>query len=195
MKRWVWALALIVGLASAQAEAKLYRWVDEQGNVQFSDKPPVQDPKGGVSELNKSGTVRKGAPAPQTEEEKLRAQEAERLAKEQKRRDKALLQSFTKPEEIDLLRDRQIEAIQASIQTNKLKRQTLVDRQTRLNKQAERYAKQKKPLPSDLEAEFAIAKKDIDDLDRDTIKRNAEIEEVKKRAEQDKRRFIELQAR
>ncbi|WP_255988171.1 DUF4124 domain-containing protein [Chitinolyticbacter albus] len=195
MKHWVWVATLMVALTSAQAEAKLYRWVDEQGNVQFSDKPPVQDPKGGVSELNKSGTVRKGPTAPPTEEEKLRAKEAELLAKEQKRRDKALLQSFTKPEEIDLLRDRQIEAIQATIQTNKLKRQTLVDRQTRLNKQAERYTKQKKPLPSDLEAEFAVAKKDIDDIDRDTIKRNAEIEEVKKRAEQDKRRFIELQAR
>lgn len=192
MKRWVWALALIVGLASAQAEAKMYRWVDENGNIQYSDKPPIKDPKSGVSEVNKSGTVRKST-QPQTEEEKRLAEQAEREVKEQKRRDKALLQSFSKPEEIDLLRDRQIEVVQTAIQTNKLKRQAVLDKQARLNKQTERFTKQKKPLPSDLEADLAMTRKELDDIDRDTAKRNAEIEDLKKRAEADKRRFIELQ--
>jgi glutaredoxin len=38
-KRWVVTLAALLALAPA-AQAQLYRWVDEQGQVHYSDSPP-----------------------------------------------------------------------------------------------------------------------------------------------------------
>ncbi|GAA5784456.1 hypothetical protein GCM10007860_01660 [Chitiniphilus shinanonensis] len=194
MNRLTLLMGTLLLVWAASAEAVLYRWVDENGNTQYSDKPPANQPKGGVTELDKRGIVRK-TPQPQmSEEERQRKQEAERQANEARRRDRALLQSFSRPEEVDLLRDQQIDAIQASIQTNKIKRQNASAKLDRLNEQADRYTKRKKPLPTDLETDIALAQKEIGDIDLDTQKRQGEIVEVKKRAEADKKRLQELLA-
>ncbi|TJZ77492.1 DUF4124 domain-containing protein [Chitiniphilus eburneus] len=194
MKRLTLLTGALLLIWAASAEAALYRWVDENGNTQYSDKPPAAQPKGGVTELDKRGIVRK-TPQPQmSEEERLRKQEAERQANEARRRDRALLLSFSRPEEVDLLRDQQVEAIQATIQTNKIKRQNASAKLARLNEQADRFAKRKKPIPTDLETDIALTRKEIDEIDLDSQKRQTEIIEVKKRAEADKKRLTELQA-
>ncbi|UXY15773.1 DUF4124 domain-containing protein [Chitiniphilus purpureus] len=183
------ALALMV---SVVAEGRLYRWTDENGQVHYGDKPPLSQPRKGVSELGSSGAVRK-SPETLTEEERLLQEEEARQANEQRRRDRALLQSFSRPAEVDLLRDRQVEAIQAVIQTNKIRRKNAQTKLERLIKTGEYYTRQKKLLPADLQTDIALARKEIDDIDRDTLKREDEIAEVKKRAHLDKQRLIELQ--
>ncbi|WP_035054822.1 DUF4124 domain-containing protein [Andreprevotia chitinilytica] len=180
-------------LFAGPLEAKLYKWVDENGNVQFSDKPPVGNTKSGVTELDQRGMVRKVPEKKISEEEKARQQDEQEKQREQQRRDKALLQSFSKPEDIDLLRDRQIEAIQSGIQTNKLRRQSADGRLKRIQEQIARLQKAKRQLPADLDADRAVAQKEIDDIDADTQKKLAEIEDVKKHAAADKQRFVELQ--
>ncbi len=56
------ALALIVLLAAAPASAAMYKWVDSQGRVHFSDKPPP-GAKARAERLN----VRGAEPAPAAE--------------------------------------------------------------------------------------------------------------------------------
>lgn len=46
-------------LIALSAQAGLYRWVDDAGNVHFSDKVPVSASKQTHSELNKTGDVTK----------------------------------------------------------------------------------------------------------------------------------------
>ena len=53
---YVVILSLLCSLAHA---AVVYRWVDDAGKVQYSDKPPVGQAKS-LKELDKSGRVRKG---------------------------------------------------------------------------------------------------------------------------------------
>lgn len=45
MRYWLVAGLLCVSFSSVQAEEKLYQWVDEEGNIQFSDTPHAADAK------------------------------------------------------------------------------------------------------------------------------------------------------
>ena len=47
---------VVLGLVSQAGLADMYRWVDEQGRVHYSDSPPVTS-KGSTSQLTKPGRV------------------------------------------------------------------------------------------------------------------------------------------
>ena len=70
---------LIIAIPSV-AQAVLYKWVDEQGNVQFSDRPPVTVPPGGY-EGPKPPTVGQAFEQRAAEQERQRLED-ERLAAE-----------------------------------------------------------------------------------------------------------------
>ncbi|GGP22924.1 DUF4124 domain-containing protein [Silvimonas iriomotensis] len=185
-------VALAFLLVAVSAQAQLYRWVDDNGQVQYSDKPPVTGPKKGVSELDSQGIVRKAPVQPLTPEEKAK-QDADRAqALDRERRDKALLQSFSNTHEIDVLRDRQIESVQAGIQTNNLRRQGAEARLDRLNRQIDSFKKRKKDPPADLFGDVAGAQKEIADINADTQSKQVAIQAIRQRAEDDKKRLTEL---
>ncbi|XZG70450.1 DUF4124 domain-containing protein [Chitinibacteraceae bacterium HSL-7] len=188
-----WLIAVLWLAVAAPVQAALYRWVDENGNVQFSDKPPRTDPKGGVTELNKSGTVRKSPQQAETEEARKARETAERDAADQRRRDKALLQSFSTPEDVDRLRDRQIEALNGQIQTSQARRNHTVERLDRLKQRETRLKDKKRAVPAELQAEMAAATKEMTDIDKDIQSKRDEIETTRQRAAADKARLIELQ--
>ncbi len=188
-------VALAFLLVAVSAQAQLYRWVDDNGQVQYSDKPPVTGPKKGVSELDSQGIVRKTPAVPLSPEEKAK-QEADRTqALDRERRDRALLQSFSNTHEIDVLRDRQIESVQGVIQTNSLRRQSSEAKLDRLNKQLESYKKHGKEPPADLTGEVAAAQKEIADINADTQAKQVAIQSIRQRAEDDKKRLTELLAK
>ncbi|MDR3429840.1 DUF4124 domain-containing protein [Silvimonas sp.] len=185
-------LALL--LVAAQVHAALYRWVDDNGQVQYSDKPPVAGAKKGVSVLDTQGMVRK-EPAPQlTPEEKARLQTEKAQQLDQQRRDRALLQSFSSPKDIDILRDRQIESVQASLQTNTLRRQSGQAKLDRLNTQVATIQKRGRTPPADMLGEVLATQKEINDIDDDTRVKQASIVTIRQHAEEDKKRLNELQA-
>lgn len=191
-KTGVFFLAGSLALCSLAAEARLYRWVDENGRVQFSDKPPPAGAKG-VSELDQRGVVRKTpAKAASAGDAALRAEEQQKLI-EQKRRDNALLQSFSKPEEIDFLRDRQVDAVRARLQTNKLQQQAVAEKLARLNAQSESLSSAGKPVPDSVKNNLEAARKEQATLEADARKMDEEIAAIMARAEADKRRLLELQ--
>ncbi|SFN62622.1 protein of unknown function [Formivibrio citricus] len=191
-KTGIFFVTTLLAIASLAAEARLYKWVDENGRVQFSDKPPPAGAKG-VSELDQRGVVRKTpAKAASAGDAALRAEEQQKLI-EQKRRDNALRQSFSKPEEIDFLRDRQIEAVRARLQTNKLQQQSVGEKSSRLNTQAETLSAAGKPVPDSIKSNLDAARKELATLEAEARKMDEEIAAITARAEADKRRLIELQ--
>jgi len=105
------------------SQANMYRWVDSNGKVHYSDTLPAHQAGKGHKEISKQGrTVKEVERSALTPEEKQRAEEARQraqLAKEQEierqRRDRALLSSFTNESEIDLVRDRALELEQLQI--------------------------------------------------------------------------------
>lgn len=179
-------------LCALTVDARLYRWVDEHGNVQYSDRLPPANIKD-MTELDQRGMVRK-APEKKASAGELAQQASEqKTVQEQKRRDRALLQSFSHPEEIDMLRDRQINTVEARVQTNKLRTQGAQDKLKRLTAQADALIKTgKKPVDTTRQADLESTHKELGMLDAEAQKMSAEIATIKERAEADKKRFFEL---
>ena len=100
------------------ARAATYKWVDDQGNVHYSDKMPPEAVNKGSIELNKQGVaIKKNDPALTPEQRRAREVEEERtrqaakIRDEIQRRDRALLQTFTTEGEIDLSKKRALRTI------------------------------------------------------------------------------------
>ncbi len=74
-------------LLAVSAQAGLYRWVDEAGNVHFSDKVPAAASKKSHAKLNKDGIVKKKVDPESLQDEKdqLALREKERAEKERLR--------------------------------------------------------------------------------------------------------------
>ncbi len=178
-------------LCALTVDARLYRWVDEHGNIQYSDRLPPANIKD-MTELDQRGMVRK-APEKKASAGELAQQASEqKIVQEQKRRDRALLQSFSRPEEIDMLRDRQITAVEARVQTNKLRTQGTQDKLRRLTAQADTSIKVGKKPVDTRQADLESTHKELGMLDAEAQKMSAEIATIKERAEADKKRFLEL---
>lgn len=105
------ALAPQAGVADGK---KLYRWVDDKGQVHFGDKLPPQDAKQGRETLNNQGLVTGAVPREPTPEE-LAQLRAEALAREESARraalDRTLLQSYTSVAELQAAREERIATI------------------------------------------------------------------------------------
>ena len=189
-----YALVLMLAvMCSLSYAATVYRWVDETGKVQYSDKPPVGMSKS-LMELDKLGRVRKGDEPLLSPTEKDALAEKKKAEQERRRSDKALLQSFSKPEEIDLLRDRQIEAVEAGIQTNRLRRESVVKRAEQKQQQVQRLQKSKRAIPADLQAEIDVSARELEDIDKIIVAKQNEITMIHERAAMKKKRFIELKS-
>lgn len=110
--RVVLAIALASAFASVGADAqstgkKLYKWVDEKGNVYYSDKVPPDQIKHGRKELNQQGIVTGQQSPPPTEAERAVRREqaaAERRAALEARRkaeeDKRFLESYATEDDL-----------------------------------------------------------------------------------------------
>lgn len=118
------APALILSLAFAvqPAFAKMYKWVDEQGNVYYSDKIPPKAIQGSHSAISKGGVTIEQTGAAKSAEEiererqiKLMQEEAQKQLAEQQAKDKVLLNTFRTEDDILLARDGKLATYDAQI--------------------------------------------------------------------------------
>jgi len=136
--------ALLIFLISSVAHASLYRWVDENGKIHFSDKvPPAMAQKGHTS-LNKNGI--ESAKVSSAEELKKKQQdankkqevlaemtEAKKAEAEQKRQDDQLLALYESRQEIIKVFQRKISLIDQSIGILAARDESLAQKLRRLN--------------------------------------------------------------
>ncbi len=152
-------LAAALGMPLS-ALAATYKWVDEKGVVHYTDKLPPEEVNKGTVELNKEGVpVKKTEAAPTPEQRRAKAEEEERRKQqakqqeEQDRRDRALLSSYTSESEIELARNRSLQAIDSVMKSA----QAYTDTLTRRKKELESKIKAEysdKPAPAVLEREL-----------------------------------------
>ena len=156
----VCAVALVAAalVAPPVSGAGTYKWTDEQGTIHYSDKAPPETPTKGATVLDKQARPVKRIEPPLTPEEtKAKADETEReraLAKardEQARKDRALMQSYTSENEIDIARSRALSTIDTQIKSAETYSADLARRHKDLAKRKEGYGG--KPVPIELERE------------------------------------------
>lgn len=101
---------------------KLFRWVDDEGRVHYSDVVPPTQAKQGRSELNQRGVTVRNIDRAKTAEEiaeqarqaRIRA-ELERIAREQARADRILLDTYSSVHVMEQTRDAKITGLQGQI--------------------------------------------------------------------------------
>jgi hypothetical protein len=116
-------VALLAGI-TGPADARLYKWVDDQGTVHYSDTLPAAEAQRRRDREVKSETgltvdVIEAPPTPAELEAKRRSERAEQRAaqarQEQERRDRILLMTYQNAREIERARDSRLSVISARI--------------------------------------------------------------------------------
>ena len=193
------SLLLILLVSFPAVAAKLYSWVDEHGKTHYGNAIPPQYSQQGNTELDKKGSVVKKTDAALTpeqrkakEDELTLQKEEEKKKLEQKRRDKALLNTYTAEKEIDLVRDRNLQQGELQLQSMELRIKQVQPRLDQARKRAEDMTAKKKPVPLDLQQELEVTGKEMLRL-QDMIKqKRVEMEAIRARFEDDRKRFREL---
>ena len=66
-------LPILLAVAALPAQAKLYKWVDAQGNVHYTDTLPPASASQGNAELSKGGRVVKKTESAEEKQKRLAA--------------------------------------------------------------------------------------------------------------------------
>lgn len=188
--------AVVSLLASSPAVAGMYRWVDGNGRVHYSDTPPSTYQKSGGAELSKQGNVIK-----RTQSEAERRAQAEREA-EQKRiedeqqkqaqLDRALTQTYTTEAEIDLARDRALENYKLMIRGAEIRASAVDTNLADLrNRIANVQAAGRKVGPG-LQEQLDQTLRESNELKRTIEKNQNGMQQVREKYAADKARFREL---
>jgi chromosome segregation ATPase len=198
------AAALFVPVAGAS-----YKCVDEKGVTRIGDTPPPECDHVPMYEMSSTGAVRRKIdPTPTADQLKTRldeqekAKEAERAAAEQKRKDVALLASYSNEKEFDVARERNIEPIVGRLKTAQDRSKEVDKRIHELDDEMEFYrsgksgknaksGKNNEPPPV-LVANMDRAKAEKVSLEKSVVDYNAQIEAMKQKYDVDKKRWIAL---
>lgn len=189
-------LATTLLLGAGTAQAAMYRWVDGNGRVHYSDTLPSTYQKSGAAEMSKQGVVIK-----RTQSEAERQAEAERLAEEKRlneeqqkqgQLDRALTQTYTSEAEIDLARDRALEHHRLAITGSELRARVVADNLADLKARASRLVKAGRPVPPNLQEQIDQASKESLDLRRSMLNHEEALLKVRQKYEADKLRYREL---
>jgi hypothetical protein len=174
----------------------MYRWVDGNGRVHYSDTPPTTYQKSGGAEMNKQGQVIKRT---QSEAERRaeaeRQEEQKRIQGEQQKQaqlDRALLSTYTTEAEIDLARDRALEHHKLAITGAETRGKAVEANLAELKIRIANIEKAGRPVGAGLKEQLNQATREQQELKR-TIQSNEEaMVKVREKYAADKMRFIEL---
>lgn len=190
------ALAAVALLAAGASQAAMYRWVDSNGRVHYSDTLPPTYQKSGAAEMNKQGTVIK-----RTQSEAERRAEAERLA-EQKRiqaeqqkqaqLDRALTQTYTTEAEIDLARDRALEHHKLAIKSANIRAKAVEANLAELQTRIAGIEKAGRKVPPNLKNQLDQSSRESLELKRTILNNEEAMVQVRAKYDADKARFREL---
>lgn len=196
--KWLLITILTICIAPASA-AQLYRWVDEDGNVHYSDKIPAEHANRARDSLNEQG-IRvdsvEAAPTPEQLEaarEKARLEAIERREKEdQRRRDNVLLNSYDSVAGIERVRDAEIAALQRTVDMTRTAMESHHRQLRELVGQAADMERAGRPVPERVLAAMGETREKIEQRSAYIEEKRAEQAAVFAEFEQDIARFREL---
>ena len=200
---FVFVLSVLMVCTSINASAgKLYKWVDEDGNVHYGDAIPPENIVNKHSTISDKGVKLESIDKAKSEKERRLAQEKaaeqKRLAEEQARfnkiqkaYDQRLLHTYTSESELIRMRDRQISTIEGSIT---LTRSNI----NKLEIQLEKYSNEAKNADPESKAGKAVftnldeTRKQINEYKQFISNRRNEQEKIKSQFNRDLKRLRQL---
>lgn len=192
-------LILLIAPFAAFAASGMYKWVDEKGVTQYGDTIPPQYAGQGKTEFSKRGiAIKQTEPAPtpdqllERQRQKDAQKEQDQLKLEQKRKDMALLNTYTSTQEIDLARNRHVTQAELAIRSTETRVKPVDARLLDLTKQANALLRAGKPVPPALQKNIKQTKSESQDLHATIAQKRIESESIRAKFDGDKKRFDDL---
>jgi len=187
---------LLVGAAalcaaiSMNAEAKLFKWVDKNGQTHYGEVIPPEYSDRDTKQLD-NGRIKDRSETFDNDKVNSTKKETpeEKQAKESRRRDEALLNSFTTEKEIDLSRDSSLLQIEARINSYTTLIKSAKITVDELHQESDNRTAKGWKIPQSLTDDIAAAEERVAKLQRDLDNSQKESETVKARYEAEKQRF------
>jgi hypothetical protein len=194
------AALLVAGLALAPfvAEAQSYRCTGKDGKKYYGQSVPPACIGMPVEQLNSQGMVtrRFDAAASAAEREKKAAEDEERkkreaVTKEEGRRNRALLATYTSEKDIDNARGRALRENEIAVKDIERRIDALKKRQDVLRKELDFYQGKNKP-PAKLSDDIRNTEIDIKAQEGLMATKQKEVAQINSRYDDDKKRYTEL---
>jgi hypothetical protein len=122
MRFILFTVSAVLLTCTLSAQAKMYKWVDENGQVHFGDKIPTKYLVKEHDELNELGVKTRHREAAKTPEQKAEERRLEReqkkielAEKKKKQRDRVLLDTYTTERDLIVARDSRLDAVNSQI--------------------------------------------------------------------------------
>jgi chromosome segregation ATPase len=198
--------ALLLMALYLPAAGAAYRCVDEKGQRHIGDTPPPGCANVPMEEFKGTKVLRVIEPSltPEQikakEEEAARKKVADRIAAEQKRKDTALLSTYSSEKEFDMTRDRTIEPIQGRIKVAKERVEQIDKQEKKLREEMEFYQAGKKAgakakeAPANLTEGLKSAAQEKATVQKNLVSFDKEIADIRAKFDEDKKRWIALKA-
>ncbi|HQS98658.1 MAG TPA: DUF4124 domain-containing protein [Thiobacillus sp.] len=198
MRRTASSLLALALLAAGAVQAGMYRWVDSNGRVHYSDTLPPTYQKSGAAEMNKQGLVIKRTQSEaERQAEAARQAELARTKTEQDRQaqlDRALTQTYTTEAEIDLARDRALEHHRLVIKSTQIRAEAVNATLADLRERIARIEKSGRKVGPGLVEQLSQAERESLELRRTMLNNEEAMVRVREKYAADKLRFRELTA-
>ncbi len=192
-------LAVLIGMLPLAADAQnSYRCVGKDGKKYYGSIVPPACLGQPVEQLNKQGMVVKrfDAAASAADREKKAAEDEERkkreaISKEEGRRNRALLATYTNEKDIDQARGRALKDNELAVKEIETRIGALKKRQDDLKKELEFYQGKNKP-PAKLEQDVKNTEFDVKTQQELLAAKKKEVDQINARYDEDKKRYNEL---
>ena len=190
---------MAVALFATATDARLYRWVDEAGNVHYTDTLPPAQVERGHTEMSGKGMVidttepAKTADQVRQEEEAKRARlAAERAKKEQEAADQMLLRTFASVDDMIMARDGKIASVDAMVRLTRGNIRRQQDWLRKLRAEAADLERAGKPIPTLMGNNITASEKSIQDAYAIIVDHEHQKQEIRASFAKDIRRFRQL---
>lgn len=190
-------LAFLFAATTASAQSHMYKCTDSKGKPYYTDRPPAECTGKELDELSKQGMVVKKREAALTPEqlaareaEEKRKKEAADAAREVKRKNDALLNTYASVKDIEDGRQR---ALKQSLQAAKDIQKRIDDARklaAKLASDKEFYVN--KPIPKKLSDDIKDNEIDLASQQGALAAKKKELSEINAKYDEDKRRYLEL---
>lgn len=186
------------GALCANVEAKLYKWVDDNGTTHYGETIPPEYANKDASRLSDKGRVEKHIERLTPDEQRTRDAEdakksaAQQAAIESKRRDTALLNTFSNENEIDLSRNRNLQQVEARINSISTMLNSAKAVLAEHRKEQDGLLQQNKNTPKSLLEDIEESEAHVAKLQKELAQNEQERANVQARFEADKARYREL---
>ena len=196
--KFVVAFAVFAALPLALHAQQTVRCVGKDGKKYFGQTMPQQCIGQAAEYLDKSGNVVKRVDAPLNAEQRAAREVEERkkleaaaVAKDEARRNRALLETYTNEKDIDFARQRTLKDNEAAVKEIEARLAQINKRRLELKQEMEFYQGKNKP-PAKLAEDVKNNEIDYNSQLQLLNAKKKEVDNINAKYDEDKKRFIEL---